>query len=192
MNDFFMKFISFIFAFVPVIAFSKTRLEDYYVGFEIASIVDHPGDMDGETFGLSTNFVPLESSNIQLDLTIGNFDDDNDLVDFGASYLYRFEDFDGVIPYVGVGLNHVDLDTVDDILWNLFLGLEFSVSDQLTLLPRLRLYQGFDELDNDTELEASIALTYWFTDNHGLSLNYTHNDLHETDYIGLQYLYSWE
>ena len=138
MNDFFMKFISFIFAFVPVIAFSKTRLEDYYVGFEIASIVDHPGDMDGETFGLSTNFVPLESSNIQLDLTIGNFDDDNDLVDFGASYLYRFEDFDGVIPYVGVGLNHVDLDTVDDILWNLYLGWNFL------LAINSLYYQGLD------------------------------------------------
>jgi hypothetical protein len=53
------------------------------------------------------------------------------------------------------------------------------------------LYQGFDDFD-DTELEASIALTYWLSDNHGLSLGYTHNSLGETDYIGLQYLYSWE
>ena len=51
--------------------------------------------------------------------------------------------------------------------------------------------QGFDDFD-DTELEASIALTYWLSDNHGLSLGYTHNSLGETDYIGLQYLYSWE
>ena len=78
-----------------------------------------------------------------------------------------------------------------DIFWNLYLGLEFAVSDQLTLLPKLRLYQGFDDLD-ETELEASIAMTYWLSDSHGLSLGYTLNAVRNADYIGLQYLYSWE
>ena len=42
--------------------------------------------------------------------------------------------------------------------------------------------------DDDTELEASISLTYWINDMHGVSLGYTHN-AGEADYIGLQYLY---
>ena len=115
------------------------------------------------------------------------------MLDLGAAYLYLFDNFDGTVPFIGVGLNYVDLDTADDVLWNLYLGLEFSVSDQLTLLPQLRIYQGFDDdVSEDTELEASIALTYWLADAHGVSLSYTHNALGETDYFGLQYLYSLE
>ena len=187
-----MKNLSLIFALIPFIAFSKTRLEDYYFGFEIATVVEDNG-FDGETYDLSTNLVPLENASIQLNLTFSDFDDDAEMFDLGASYLYRFQNFDGFVPFAGVGLNYVDIDTADDVLWNLYLGLEFSVSDQLTLLPALRLYQGFDDnVADDTELEASIALTYWLSDNHGVSLSYTHNALHETDYLGLQYLYSWE
>ena len=185
-----MKYLSLIFALIPFIAFSKTRLEDYYFGFEIATVVEDNG-FDGETYDLSTNLVPLENASIQLNLTFSDFDDDAEMFDLGASYLYRFQNFDGFVPFAGVGLNYVDVDITDDVLWNLYLGLEFSVSDQLTLLPALRLYQGFDDFD-DTELEASIALTYWLSDNHGVSLSYTHNALGETDYLGLQYLYSWE
>ena len=187
-----MKYLSLIFALIPFIAFSKTRLEDYYFGFEIATVVEDNG-FDGETFDLSTNLVPLENASIQLNLTFSDFDDDAEMFDLGVSYLYRFQNFDGFVPFAGVGLNYVDIDTADDVLWNLYLGLEFSVSDQLTLLPALRLYQGFDDnVADDTELEASIALTYWLSDNHGVSLSYTHNALGETDYLGLQYLYSWE
>ena len=187
-----MKYLSLIFALIPFIAFSKTRLEDYYFGFEIATVVEDNG-FDGETFDLSTNLVPLENASIQLNLTFSDFDNDAEMFDLGASYLYRFQNFDGFVPFAGVGLNYVDIDTADDVLWNLYLGLEFSVSDQLTLLPALRLYQGFDDnVADDTELEASIALTYWLSDNHGVSLSYTHNALGETDYLGLQYLYSWE
>lgn len=185
-----MKNLSLIFALIPFIAFSKTRLEDYYFGFEIATVVEDNG-FDGETYDLSTNLVPLENASIQLNLTFSDFDNDAEMFDLGASYLYRFQNFDGFVPFAGVGLKYVDIDTADDVLWNLYLGLEFSVSDQLTLLPALRLYQGFDDFD-DTELEASIALTYWLSDNHGVSLSYTHNALRETDYLGLQYLYSWE
>ena len=187
-----MKNLSLIFALIPFIAFSKTRLEDYYFGFEIATVVEDNG-FDGETYDLSTNLVPLENASIQLNLTFSDFDNDAEMFDLGASYLYRFQNFDGFVPFAGVGLNYVDIDTADDVLWNLYLGLEFSVSDQLTLLPALRLYQGFDDnVADDTELEASIALTYWLSDNHGVSLSYTHNALGETDYLGLQYLYSWE
>ena len=187
-----MKNLSLIFALIPFIAFSKTRLEDYYFGFEIATVVEDNG-FDGETYDLSTNLVPLENASIQLNLTFSDFDNDAEMFDLGASYLYRFQNFDGFVPFAGVGLNYVDIDTADDVLWNLYLGLEFSVSDQLTLLPALRLYQGFDDnVADDTELEASIALTYWLSDNHGVSLSYTHNALRETDYLGLQYLYSWE
>ena len=187
-----MKILSLIFALIPFIAFSKTRLEDYYFGFEIATVVEDNG-FDGETYDFSTNLVPLENASIQLNLTFSDFDDDAEMFDLGASYLYRFQNFDGFVPFAGVGLNYVDVDITDDVLWNLYLGLEFSVSDQLTLLPALRLYQGFDDnVADDTELEASIALTYWLSDNHGVSLSYTHNALGETDYLGLQYLYSWE
>ena len=195
-----MKLLLLIFALVPFIAFSKTRLEDYYLGFEIATIVDHD-NIDGESFDLSTN-IPLESSSVLLNIAFSDIDyaaDSNgsssvasqSWVDLGIDYFYHFENVDGFVPFVGIGLNYADLDANDDVFWNLYLGLEFSVSDQLTLLPKLRLYQGFDDFD-DTELEASIDLTYWLSDNHGLSLGYTHNSLGETDYIGLQYLYSWE
>ena len=175
-------------ALIPAIAFSKTRLEDYYVGFEISTLVD-PSELDAETYDLSINLPALESSNFQFSIEI--IDGNGTSNDIGVDYLYRFEDFDGVIPFVGLGLNHVDADVFDETYWNLYLGLEFSVSDQLTLMPKLRLHQGFDD-DDDTELEASIALTYWLADNHGLSLNYTHNSYGESDYLGLQYLYSWE
>jgi len=195
-----MRSLPLIFALVPFIAFSKTRLEDYYVGFEISTIVD-TDNIDGESFDLSTN-IPLESSSVLLNIAFSDIDfaSDNNgsssvasqtWVDLGIDYFYHFENVDGFVPFVGIGLNYADLDANDDVFWNLYLGLEFSVSDQLTLLPKLRLYQGFDDFD-DTELEASIALTYWLSDNHGLSLGYTHNSLGETDYIGLQYLYSWE
>ena len=195
-----MKSLLLIFAVIPFIAFSKTRLEDYYVGFEIATIVDHD-NIDGESFDLSTN-IPLESSSVLLNIAFSDIDyaaDSNgsssvasqSWVDLGIDYFYHFENVDGFVPFVGIGLNYADLDANDDVFWNLYLGLEFSVSDQLTLLPKLRLYQGFDDFD-DTELEASIDLTYWLSDNHGLSLGYTHNSLGETDYIGLQYLFSWE
>ena len=183
-----MKLIPFVLALIPAIAFSKTRLEDYYVGFEISTLVD-PSELDAETYDLSLNLPALESSNFQFSIEI--IDGNGTSNDIGVDYLYRFEDFDGVIPFVGLGLNHVDADVFDETYWNLYLGLEFSVSDQLTLMPKLRLHQGFDD-DDDTELEASIALTYWLADNHGLSLNYTHNSYGESDYLGLQYLYSWE
>jgi hypothetical protein len=186
-----MKFLPLIFALIPFIAFSKTRLEDYYVGFEIATIVDHD-TADGESFDLSTN-IPLENSSLLINFSLADIDNNGSQTwsDLGVDYFYHFENVDGFVPFVGIGLNYADLDANDDIFWNLYLGLEFSVNDQLTLLPKLRLYQGFDDFD-DTELEASIALTYWLSDNHGLSLGYTHNSLGETDYIGLQYLYSWE
>jgi hypothetical protein len=195
-----MKFLPLVFALIPFIAFSKTRLEDYYVGFEISTIVDHD-NIDGESFDLSSN-IPLESSSVLLNIAFSDIDIVSDSngsssaasrtwIDLGIDYFYHFENVDGFVPFVGIGLNYADLDANDDVFWNLYLGLEFSVSDQLTLLPKLRLYQGFDDFD-DTELEASFALTYWLSDNHGLSLGYTHNSLGETDYIGLQYLYSWE
>ena len=184
-----MKLIPFVLALIPVIAFSKTRLEDYYVGFEISTLVD-PSEYDAETYDLSLNLPALENSNFQFSIEIidGEGDTANDI---GVDYLYRFEDFDGVIPFAGLGINHLNDGDDDETFWNLYLGLEFSVSDQLTLMPKLRLHQGFDDYD-DTELEASIALTYWLADNHGLSLNYTHNSYGEFDYLGLQYLYSWE
>ena len=195
-----MKSLPLIFALVPFIAFSKTRLEDYYVGFEISTIVD-TDNIDGESFDLSTN-IPLESSSVLLNIAFSDIDfaSDNNgsssvasqtWVDLGIDYFYHFENVDGFVPFVGIGLNYADLDTNDDVFWNLYLGLEFSVSDQLTLLPKLRLYQGFDDFD-DTELEASAALTYWLSDSHGLSLAYTFNAVRNADYIGLQYLYSWE
>ena len=184
-----MKLIPFVLALIPVIAFSKTRLEDYYFGFAISTIVD-PSEVDAEIYDLSLNLPAFENSNIQFGLGFTDYDDDTSS-DLGVDYLYRFEDFDGVVPFVGLGLNHVDYDVFDETYWNLYLGLEFSVSDQLTLMPKLRLHQGFDD-DDDTYLEASIALTYWLADNHGLSLNYTHNSYGESDYLGLQYLYSWE
>jgi len=186
-----MKSLPLIFALVPFIAFSKTRLEDYYVGFEIATIVDHD-TADGESFDLSTN-IPLENSSLLINFTLADIDNNGSQSwsDFGVDYYYHFENVDGFVPFVGIGLNYADLDTNDDVFWNLYLGLEFSVSDQLTLLPKLRLYQGFDDLD-ETELEASAALTYWLSDSHGLSLAYTFNAVRNADYIGLQYLYSWE
>ena len=61
-----MKFIPFIFAIVPFIAFFKTRLEDYYFGFEISTIVEHD-NIDGESLDLSTN-IPLESSSVLLNI----------------------------------------------------------------------------------------------------------------------------
>ena len=64
---------SLIFALIPFIAFSKTRLEDYYFGFEIATVVEDNG-FDGETYDLSTNLVPLENASIQLNLTFSDFD----------------------------------------------------------------------------------------------------------------------
>ena len=189
-----MKYLPLLLTLVPFLAFSKTRLNDYYVGFEIAT-VDHD-IIDGELFDLSAN-MPLEGSNLIFNLTFGDASGDVNgtkigiKFDIGADYLHHFDNFDGFVPFVGVGLNYADFDVNDDIFWNLYAGLEFSVSDQLSLLPRLRLYQGFGDYD-DTELEASISLTYWINDMHGLSLGYTHNAAGEADYIGLQYLYSWE
>ena len=183
-----MKHLPLLLTLVPFLAFSKTRLNDYYVGFEIAT-VDHD-TIDGELFDLSAN-MPLEGANLHFNLTFGDLDNNGTQFDIGADYLHHFDNFDGFVPFVGVGLNYADFDVNDDIFWNLYAGLEFSVSDQLSLLPRLRLYQGFGDYD-DTELEASISLTYWINDMHGLSLGYTHNAAGEADYIGLQYLYSWE
>ena len=68
-----MKNLSLILALIPFIAFSKTRLEDYYFGFEIATVVEDNG-FDGETYDLSTNLVPLENASIQLNLTFSDFD----------------------------------------------------------------------------------------------------------------------
>ncbi len=185
-----MKLNLVIFALLPIVCFSKTRLGDYYVGFEISTVVNHD-IIDGESFDLSANLVPLESSSILLNIAIADFDNGNDMLDLGADYFHHFENFDAFTPFVGAGLNYTDFDVTDDVFWNLYLGLEFSVSDQLSILPKLRLYQGFDDYD-DTELEASIALTYWLNDSNGLSLGYTHNAVNEADFVGLQYLYSWE
>ena len=183
-----MKYLPLILALTPLVAFSKTRLNDYYVGFEIAT-VEHD-IIDGELFDLSAN-MPLESANLHFNLAFGDLDNNGTQFDLGTDYFYHFNNFDGFVPFVGIGLNYADFDSNDDIFWNLYAGLEFSVSDQLTLLPKLRLYQGFGDYD-DTELEASIYLTYWINDVHGISLGYTHNAAGEADYIGLQYLYSWE
>ena len=103
-------------------------MEDYYVGFEISTLVD-PSELDAETYDLSINLPALESSNFQFSIEI--IDGNGTSNDIGVDYLYRFEDFDGVIPFVGLGLNHVDADVFDETYWNLYLGLEFSVSDQL-------------------------------------------------------------
>ena len=62
-----MKLIPFVLALIPVIAFSKTRLEDYYVGFEISTLVD-PIELDAETYDLSLNMPALESSNFQFSI----------------------------------------------------------------------------------------------------------------------------
>jgi hypothetical protein len=108
---------------------------------------------DGESFDLSTN-IPLENSSLLLNIAFSDIDfaSDNNgsssiasqsWVDLGIDYFYHFENVDGFVPFVGIGLNYADLDANDDIFWNLYLGLEFSVSDQLTLLPKLRLYPGF-------------------------------------------------
>ena len=104
-----MKLIPFVLALIPVIAFSKTRLEDYYVGFEISTLVD-PSELDAETYDLSINLPALESSNFQFSIEI--IDGNGTSNDIGVDYLYRFEDFDGVIPFVGLGLNHVDADVL--------------------------------------------------------------------------------
>ena len=64
-----MKLIPFVLALIPAIAFSKTRLEDYYVGFEISTLVD-PSELDAETYDLSINLPALESSNFQFSIEI--------------------------------------------------------------------------------------------------------------------------
>ena len=91
-----MKLIPLSLPLFPLIAFSKTRLEDYYVGFEISTLVD-PSELDAETYDLSLNMPALENSNFQFSIEIidGEGDTANDMED----YLYRFEDFDGVIPF---------------------------------------------------------------------------------------------
>lgn len=200
-----MKNLSLLFALIPFIAFSKTRLEDYYFGFEIATVVSHDY-IDGETFDLSTN-IPLENSSVQLNLMFANteasvlgVDVDMDGLEIGADYLYHFNNFNGFIPFAGVGLNYTETtlgfggvtEDLDDVFWNIHLGLEFSVSDQFSILPRLRIHQGFDDITDGVEVEAGIALTYWINDSHGLSLNYANNYLGDVDFLGLQYLYSWE
>ena len=54
-----MKYLPLLLTLIPTLAFSKTRLNDYYVGFEIAT-VDHD-TIDGELFDLSAN-MPLEGA----------------------------------------------------------------------------------------------------------------------------------
>ena len=201
-----MKSLPLIFALVPFIAFSKTRLEDYYVGFEIGSTIGHDY-IEGEAFELTTN-IPLESSSLNFNILLGDTEAtvlgatfEVDQFDIGADYLYHFQNVDGFVPFIGVGLHYIETTVglggitaeVDDIIWNLYLGTEFSVSDKLTLTPKLRLHQGFDDdLLDETELEVSLAFTYWISDEHGLSLNYRNNYLGDIDFLGLQYLYSWE
>ena len=81
-----MRSLPLIFALVPFIAFSKTRLEDYYVGFEIATIADHE-TADGESFDLSTN-IPLENSSLLINFTLADIDNNGSQSwsDFGIDY----------------------------------------------------------------------------------------------------------
>ena len=55
-----MKYLPLLLTLAPFLAFSKTRLNDYYVGFEIAT-VDHD-TIDGELFDFSELQELLEES----------------------------------------------------------------------------------------------------------------------------------
>ena len=110
----------------------------------------------------------------------------------GADYLHHFQMFDGLVPFVGAGLSYTETTVyaggasvdLDDFYWNLYLGLEFAISDQL-LLPKIKIHSGFDDVTEEgTSVEASLALTYWINDVHGVSLSYTNNYLGDLDYFG--------
>ena len=120
-----MKYLPLLLTLIPTLAFSKTRLNDYYVGFEIAT-VDHD-TIDGELFDLSAN-MPLEGANLNFNLTFGDLDNNGTQFDIGADYLHHFNNFDGFVPFVGVGLNYADFDANDDIFWNLMLVLNSQLA----------------------------------------------------------------
>ena len=87
-----MKYLPLLLTLIPTLVFSKTRLNDYYVGFEIAT-VDHD-TIDGELFDLSAN-MPLEGANLHFNLTFGDLDNNGTQFDIGADYLHHFNNFDG-------------------------------------------------------------------------------------------------
>jgi hypothetical protein len=207
-NDFmtFMKFLSFfalLSIFSTIVSQAKPRAGSYILGFGYSMAEGDSGDREGDFFRLTAQAPNGASSDIGVYLDYGTMESggqDASSWNVGADYLANFSSMGGysaqLTPYLGAGLGYLNDEKPirlgdDGFTWSLLLGSEIKFSNALSLNLAGRFFGLWSDF-GENEFTADAAITWWFNNMHGASIEYQRAFEAEANYFTVRYLYSWQ
>lgn len=183
---------------------AKSRLGEYYLGFEYAMADGgKTKDLEADLFQITANSMASDSTDFIFNFSYGNVESngtDDSSFTLGVDYVYHYDEYvfqNGMFrPFAGIGLSYIGDDMGlrlgdDGFGWSLLGGTEVLFTDKFSVLLGgrfLGLWSDFSEND----FHFNTALTYWINDIHGVALEYTRAFDREVSFVGLKYLYSWQ
>ena len=180
----------------------KSRLGEYYLGFGYGVLDQSDGFFEGESLNLLLNSPASESSDFNLDFSYLGLEansSDETFLKLGLSYRHHFDQFyknQGMVrPFVGLGLQYFK-DTAnlmieeDGFGWSLDAGTELVFTRNLTFLFQGRLYGLWKDFAHN-EFDLNSEFTWWFDEEHALSLGHLYSVDSGVNHFQLKYFYSW-
>lgn len=198
---FYMPIIILSLTFFSSLAFPKSRLGDYYLGFGYSN-ASGKKDLEGDFLNFSANNPASDSTDFLLQFNYGNVDSnggDNTSWDIALDYIYHYDEYvyqNGMFrPFAGIGVSYLDDGakismSEDGFTWKLLAGTEILFTEDFSMSLGGNFVGLWSDL-NKNDFIVNVGLTWWVNEIHGVSLEYNHALDQEVNYIGFKYLYSW-
>jgi hypothetical protein len=201
-----MKFLSFfalLSIFSTISSHGKPRAGSYILGFGYSMAEGDADDREGDFFRLTAQAPNGPNSDVGVYLDYGTMKSggqDASSWNVGADYLGNFSSIGGysaqLTPYLGAGLGYLNDEKPirlgdDGFTWSLLLGSEIKFSNSLSLNLGGRFFGLWSDF-GENEFTADAAITWWFNNMHGASIEYQRAFEAEANYFTVRYLYSWQ
>ncbi|MDC0547505.1 hypothetical protein OAO16_00955 [Opitutales bacterium] len=185
------------------LAYSKSRLGDYYLGFGYTNASGKKAlELEGDFLNFSANNPASDSTDFLLQFNYGNVDSnggDNTSWDIALDYIYHYDEYvfqNGMFrPFAGIGVSYLDDGAnirlaEDGFTWKLLAGTEILFTEDFSMSLGGNFVGLWSDL-NKNDFIVNVGLTWWVNEIHGVSLEYNHALDQEVNFIGFKYLYSW-
>jgi hypothetical protein len=174
----------------------RSRLGDYYLGFGVSAL-EHETFDSGAKADLFLNIPIFDNSDINLYLsysTYGLMGYTENFTEVGVDYIYHFKEYDLFedlfLPYMGIGISYGSVSGLDNFFLNSQAGLDFPINDFFSLNPMVSFYGPWDDF-SIIEVEYNLFLNWLINESHALALKVSRGAFFESDYIGVEYMYTW-
>ena len=185
------------------LAYSKSRLGDYYLGFGYNNASGKKAlELEGDFLNFSANNPASDSTDFLLQFNYGNVDSnggDNTSWDIALDYIYHYDEYvfqNGMFrPFAGIGVSYLNDGAKirmaeDGFTWKLLAGTEILFTEDFSMSLGGNFVGLWSDL-NKNDFIVNVGLTWWVNEIHGVSLEYNHALDQEVNFIGFKYLYSW-